>query len=68
MIPLNESGSSEAIKVVDLPDNAVSGGIVFDGFRRSILYSLLGVIYSVNIDDGSETFLVDLCKCAVLYA
>ena len=63
MIPLNESGTSQAIKVADLDDNANSGGVIFDGFRRSVLYSVSGVIYSVSIDDGTESTLADLCKC-----
>ena len=62
MIPLNESGTSQAIKVVDLDDNANSGGIIFDGIRRSILYSVSGVIYSKSIDDDTESTLADLCK------
>ena len=62
MIPLNESGTSQTIKVADLDDSANSGGIVFDGFRRSVQYSVSGVIYSVSIDDGTESTLADLCK------
>ena len=62
MIPLNESGTSQVIKVADLDDYANSGGIIFDGFRRSVLYSVSGVIYSVSIDDGTESTLADLCK------
>ena len=62
MIPLNDSGTSQAIQVADLPDNSVSFGTIFDGYRRSVLYCVLGVIYSVSIDDDTETILADLCK------
>ena len=62
MIPLNESGTSEAIKVVDLADSAISNGVIFDGFRRSIIYSVGGVIKALSIDGDAESTLADLSK------
>ena len=62
MIPLNESGTTEVIKVVDLADSAISNGIIFDGFRRSVIYSVGGIIKSLSIDGVAESTLADLSK------
>ena len=62
IIPLYDPDNIQAIKVVDLPDDADAGGVIYDGYRRSILWAEGGVINMVSVDDDSVSTLIDLCK------
>ena len=62
LVPLYDPGNIQTIQVVDVPDNTNSGGVIFDGFRRSILWINGGVINSLSVDDDTASTLVDLCE------